>query len=168
MPNKKPLKATVLSPAPQGFDALVNIEADIAAGRSLWQVLGLPSERMDQYFDYAIELVEEKRADDASDILYLLCHLAPENATYWLTYGYLQHERKDYDSAFLSYEAAIELEPGLVEAYIMRAHLALEEGEPDVAQETLDLLKERCNQDMFTQEEKEELKELEEHLLGDI
>lgn len=168
MPNKKTLKAEVLSPAPQGFDALVNIEADIAAGRSLWEVLGLTQERLEQYFNYAIELIGEKRSEDASDILYLLCHLAPENATYWLTYGYLQHERKDYDSAFLSYEAAIELEPGLVEAYIMRAHLALEEGEPEVAQETINLLKERCNDSMFSDEEKEELKELEEHLLGDL
>ncbi|MCC6808493.1 MAG: tetratricopeptide repeat protein [Deltaproteobacteria bacterium] len=74
----------------------------------------------------AEHLIHAERYDDAAQILNGLCHLEPNNATYWAWRGWLGTQQSQPDGAIECYRRAVELEPSVnvYRARLIEAQLA--------------------------------------------
>ena len=116
----------------------------IEEGKSLQEIIGYTDELMEQLYKAAYEVFQEGRYKDAQDGFLFLTTLNPYVYAYWLGLAMSYQLMEEYEQAILAYECAssVESETPLPYYYLAGCHLYL--NEYDEAQESLDLLKEKC------------------------
>jgi tetratricopeptide (TPR) repeat protein len=78
---------------------------------------GIPSDKIASIFQFACELYDSGRYEDASDVFLLLTAVCPDGADYWRGLGFASQQIKDYASAAIAYENAISLQGNQAELY---------------------------------------------------
>lgn len=95
----------------QHFASLLGQEK---TAQEIWQV---SSSRIEQIYQFACDLYEARRYEDACDLLLLLTALNPQQPSFWIGLGFACQQKADYAAAAVAYEYALALEPQNVELY---------------------------------------------------
>lgn len=109
--------------------------------KSLNEVLGFNSLTMDACVTIANAKFKEGLFDEALAICVLLSTLAPENSVFWYRTGIAAQNAKKNDFAIQAYEAAVELDPALYEAWIFSVQCYLSQGLHNEARDAFDKAK---------------------------
>lgn len=78
---------------------------------------GFPADKIASIFQFACELYNAGRYEDASDVFLLLTAICPDGADYWRGLGFASQQIKDNTSAAIAYENAISLQGNRAELY---------------------------------------------------
>jgi tetratricopeptide (TPR) repeat protein len=100
---------------------------------SFQEALGLPEASIEQFYDYAEDLLLEERFEDAAAVLFVLTLLCPDRPSVWISYGINKHHSEEYEMALSAYEHASILAPELVEPYVYAAQCAVRLEKKEVA-----------------------------------
>ena len=95
---------------------------------SLREMIGIPPEDFDQYYQAACRLLQKKRYEDAADAFFLLTTLEASSFDCWLQLGLAQQKQKHYDEALKSYgiAAIIDVDHPSPHVYAAESYLALD------------------------------------------
>ena len=107
----------------------------------LQEIVGLSDEKMLLIYDYASELYEDKKYQDASDILYLLIILNPINFYFWQAFGIASLKIDDLPAASAAFETAIALDPSQPDPYLYLQEVLIKQREMDAAKQINTFLK---------------------------
>ena len=86
---------------------------------------------MARCYEYAMELYNKKRYEEAGNILLVLIFLNPKVSAFWVGLGFSEEMKEVYQSALLSYLMALEVNPEDLKPalYAASMHLRLKEKE---------------------------------------
>ncbi len=81
------------------------------------EIWGIPEEKIDKIYQFACDLYDEKRDEDASDVFLLLTTLRPDGLAFWKGLAFSSQRKSDFAAALIAYEYALALDPTHAELY---------------------------------------------------
>lgn len=89
---------------------------------TIQEIAGINPEALDAFFDIAQSLMDEKRFQDAADVLFYLINLKPNDVNYLLALGSAEYHAGEFLRASAAFELAQLLDPQNPFPYLYAAH----------------------------------------------
>lgn len=115
-------------------------KGEVVQGRSMADSLHIDSTSMSQFYEYAQELFNEQKYQDAVDVLFLLTVLKPFEPTYWLALGTAEKGQKNYDASLDALNMCLSLNPEEPAGYIEAISTCLEMEEKEAALDYIEFM----------------------------
>lgn len=80
-------------------------------GKTFQELLGFSNDQMEQFYQGAYRIFEQKRWDDAADAFLFLTTLNPYVHTFWLGLGMAEQSKQEYEQALTAYSMAAMTDP---------------------------------------------------------
>lgn len=109
-------------------------------GVSLQEALGISSDKMLEYYEYAQKLYEDKQLQDAADIFFLLSIVNPYVYEIWLARALSENSLGNHDECMHSAHMALSLDPSRQDAYLFLIEYFKSRNEHDAASELTRLM----------------------------
>lgn len=114
----------------QDPDALGDVMAE---GKTFKEIVGFSDEVMDDFYEVAAKLLEERRLEEAQNAFTFLTTMDPGVAIYWHGFGMANQWNGEIETALNAYRAAIDIDPLTVEPYFQAVGCLVEEGDVEQA-----------------------------------
>lgn len=105
----------------------------VMSGATFSEALGLPDEKLKDFYEFSQELFAAGRYEDACAVLFVISLLSPNRPAVWVSLGLARENLEELEQALAAYEHAIQLAPGYIESYYFAARCALNRGGKDAA-----------------------------------
>jgi len=133
-------------------------------GKNLQEIYGYSDSMMDKFYLYGVDLYNEGRYTDASDIFLVLVNLNPLYYQVWLNLGMSEQLKDNLDAAKDAFEMAIMLSPNEPNPYLHSARCFLSSNDWDIANCYIALMKEMVPNIEDDPNYGEKIKEIEEEI----
>lgn len=117
---------------PQGMEILRDpqrLREALDGGQMLYEVLGYNIEILMEFYEVASRLCEERRYDNALDVMVFVTRISPEIPAFWASRGYICEQLLDYHAAQLAYQMAMMRDPFHIDYFYSGIRCALEHKE---------------------------------------
>lgn len=115
-------------------------------GASIQEALGISSEKMAEYYEYAQKLYDEKKLQESADILLLLSVVNPYVYELWLARGVAESALFNHGESLYAFHMAIALDPSRSEAYLGLINVLNSQHENEAALEVEQLMKQHVEE----------------------
>ncbi|MCE5317566.1 MAG: tetratricopeptide repeat protein [Parachlamydia sp.] len=101
----------------QSFFVKQYIVSQLLEEKTPQEIWGIGPEKIEQMFEFACDLYDEKRYKDAADLFLLLTTLNPHRFNFWKNLGFSSQMQSEFAAAALAYECAFSIDPRTAELY---------------------------------------------------
>lgn len=139
------MKATRIDLSEIALDP-AEVAKEVEEGKTLAEVFQFSEERQKEIYMYALELFDEERFKDASDVLFVLTTMNPYFVSAWTALGLCEEKAEEWERAMFCYEMAMLYDSEYPDSYLRGARCALDQGNKDRAKLYLDLCEKTCTE----------------------